>query len=691
MRCESDGTAGASGHGRRAATAARRVGPLAWVSVALGAWGGLGCGGDADAPAAVIPQVEGATPLPAVASPGEQAPVSAPPAEGSLPAQIAAFHRALAALDAADPGAAAPTADDPFGGLVKARLASLDGRLVFFADGVLTAAGERFLAIYRQVDTHGFDPEKLDVARLEAVMKAWADAREAARQGSADAAGSQPVRALVLATRGKDEAAIAEAVTASGLDDEVVERGLAAMRQTFEAEAEGRRGAARAMVAADRALLACLHRYAFEMRFGRWAHPFRADRSMEGALKRVGAELVAWLDPFFRPEGLDLDGLVASAAPAHPDYARTVEALARYRELAARHPNHLELGKEVEKLRRGRSGPAVARLAERLKQEGYYAGEVGSNFGADLEAAVIAYQQTHQIKDSGEVDKTMRQSLNKPFGERAAQLALSLQRLRESDLHQGAARFGETPMRIRVNIPAFEATIFQGRDEVRRHRVIVGNNNPDSDARTGKRGKMNQTRLFSAEMSTVVLNPTWNVPRRIKEQELDLLLMEQPDYYAKNNFEVKVMADGSEVVVQQPGAGNALGVVKFLFPNDYAIYMHDTPTRNLFSRPVRAFSHGCMRTENPVELARWLLIEVTGRLTPEKFDEVLASRKESAFALDPKIPISTDYVNTGFDAEGRLVFYSDVYGFDRDYGEGKTPYAADPEHPNTLVFTRAEP
>ena len=660
---------------------------------------GTGCDGGGEAPAAVIPLVEGGEALPSVtgaprnasADPKAAAP-ELPKAGGSLAAQVASFHRALGAGGAA-PSDAQPFPDDtPFRDVVTTRAAALEGRLLFFAEGGLTPLGERFLSLYRQVDTQGFDPVKLDVPGLEAAVKAWTEAREAAGRGLGE--GATPARKalldVILTTHGQDEAAIEAALGKAGLDEEAAGEGLEALRRRFAALGDTRRAAAEAMVAADRAMLARLVRYAFEMRFARWAHPFTADKDLATARKRVGGELGAWLERFLKADGLDLDGLLEAATPQHPDYPRTVEALARYRGLAARHATHLELGKEVEKLRRGKSGPAVSKLAERLKQEGYLDSDIGEKFDAALESAVLAYQQTHQIKDSGEVDKIMRQSLNRTFAERAAQLALSLQRLRESDLHQGEARFGESQMRIRVNLPAFEATFFTGREESRRHRVIIGNNTTEGDVRSGKRGKMNHTRLFSAEMSTVVLNPTWNVPRRIKEQELDLLLLEEPDYYAKHNFEVKVLPDGSEVVVQQPGTGNALGVVKFLFPNDYSIYMHDTPSKNLFSRPVRAFSHGCMRTENPVELARWLLIEVTGRLTTEKFDEILESRKESAFALESKIPISTDYVNTGFDPEGRLVFYSDVYGYDRDWAEGKTPYAADADHPNTLVF-KAEP
>ena len=139
-------------------------------------------------------------------------------------------------------------------------------------------------------------------------------------------------------------------------------------------------------------------------------------------------------------------------------------------------------------------------------------------------------------------------------------------------------------------------------------------------------------------------------------------------------------------MVQQPGPGNALGVVKFLFPNQFAIYMHDTPKKKLFERSVRAFSHGCMRTENPLDLARWLLVEIDKEMSNEEFDEVLEKREERHFALNPKLPISTDYVTTTIDEEGRIVFLADVYGFDRDYLEGKTPYKADKDLPMTVVF-----
>jgi peptidoglycan hydrolase-like protein with peptidoglycan-binding domain len=597
-----------------------------------------------------------------------------------LDSEAAATETALKAL------LAEPLAGDAlFAADVAARYQQSGGRPIFARDGVLSASADTLVEALLAAPAHALPAKFHDVASLEAALKAFAEARVSVeRLATSDDPTERAWWELVTGPKGKDEAAIAAGLQLGADIDgaAMVDR----IRKRSESLAKAERARAEALGKLDRLLVERLHRFAFDMRFARRAHPFRADRSDTEGLVRVRKDFDAWMAPFFTADGVDVAALIKAATPAHPDYARTIAAYAHYQQLAERFPQHLELDKDVEKLRRGKSGPAVRKLAERLKQEGYYEGELEEKFGPALEAAVIAYQQTHQLKDSGEVDRIMRQSMNRTFAERAAQLALSLQRLRESDLHQGQWRFGDTRVRGRVNIPAFEAYFFVDGQEVRRHRVVVGNNTTESDAKTGKRGKLNQTRLFSAEMATVVLNPTWNVPRRIKEQELDLLLLEEPDYYAKNNFEVKVMPDGTEMVVQQPGPGNALGLVKFLFPNEYAIYMHDTPSKKLFGRPVRAFSHGCMRTENPLDLARWMLVDLTGRLTNEKFDEVLESRTETQFALNPKIPMSTDYVTTGFDDRGRVVFYADVYGFDKDLEDGKTPYRADKEHPNTVIF-----
>lgn len=571
---------------------------------------------------------------------------------------------------------------------VKKVYAARPGRLpIMSRDGALTEDADYLVQAIEAVPTHGLDPKPYELDRLGGLLETYAKKRmeiDAARPASDSAVWKFLLAHRPAAGAKLDEASLRAKAEDAGLSDRHL-GDLSEARKQLNQMIATQRTMNSVLAELDAFLVGKLHRWVFDMRFAKKAHPFLADKTDEDGLKRVSGDLVKVMAVDLGVPGA-VQTLAESVVPRFPDYEPTRQALARYRDLATRYATHLELGKEVEKAGPGKSGDYVSKLEERLAQEGYYNGVPTGRWSDALEQAVNAYQETHQLKVTGRVEKIMRGSLNRTYAERAQMIELSLARYRESDLHQGTFRFGETPLRARVNIPAMEARFFVGTELGRKHRVIVGNNDTETDAEKGKRGKLNQTRLLTAEMATVVLNPVWNVPKRIKEQELDLLLGDEPDYYEKHNFKVEVNPDGTERVVQQPGPGNALGEVKFLFPNQFAIYMHDTPKKKLFERPVRAFSHGCMRTESPVDLARWILVEVDKEMTNEEFDAILAKREERHFALNPKIPISTDYVTTTIDEQGRIVFLADVYGFDKDYFDGKTPYKADKDFPMTIIF-----
>ncbi|MEZ4265007.1 MAG: L,D-transpeptidase family protein [Myxococcota bacterium] len=423
----------------------------------------------------------------------------------------------------------------------------------------------------------------------------------------------------------------------------------------------------------DIELLGRWFRYAYDMRFARRVHPFSADKDDATGVTRAADaiyDLTAAVD--FNKLGDALALLV----PQHPDYPKLVAGLAFYRGLAEAHEQP-ELGSRADRLRKGSKGELVAALQKRLIQEGYLEGAIDGAWGEGLTEAVRLYQETHQLKETGAMDDGTRRSMDKPYAERAGQVALALQRFRESELHQGAIRFGESELQARINIPAFEAIFFKNGEPARRHRVVVGNNTIETDESTGLRGYFNRTRMFSAEMQTVVLNPTWKVPQRIKEQELDRELLDEPDFYERHNYKVTVQPNGTEEVVQLPGPGNALGLVKFLFPNAFSIYMHDTPKKHLFARELRAFSHGCMRTKDALDLARWLLCDQQG-LEPARFDRILESREEYGIALTKKVAITIDYCTVGVHESGHMMFFSDIYRFDRDLEAGKTPYPPAP-------------
>ncbi len=212
---------------------------------------------------------------------------------------------------------------------------------------------------------------------------------------------------------------------------------------------------------------------------------------------------------------------------------------------------------------------------------------------------------------------------------------------------------------IFVNQAAFELRIIDGEDTTWRTRVIVGT--PET-----------QTTVFSDEMETVVINPYWSVPQSIIRYEMIPRLAKDHRYLDRKGFEVvnekgrivssksvNWWAHGDNIpfaVRQPPGANNALGRVKFLFPNSHSIYMHDTPAKELFAEPVRAFSHGCVRVENPRELA-----EHTLGWDRKRIDNMIATSQNRGISLDKHIPVHLQYFTAWPDESGKIVFYSDVY------------------------------
>ncbi|MCB9729859.1 MAG: L,D-transpeptidase family protein [Deltaproteobacteria bacterium] len=561
---------------------------------------------------------------------------------------------------------------------LRGRLYEARGYALLFSDGeTVRPQATALLEALDGLESQGLDPEPyrrealresvaaVDRARAayDAVVAAPLDARDTALWDVAE---------RTRKSMAADVRVIEAALASTELSDEDLPRVVdaeARLDRIFEAR-EALNGSLRDL---DIALLGRWFRYAYDMRFARRVHPFSADKDDAAGVTRTADalyELTAAVD-------FDhLDEALAALVPQHPDYPKLVAGLAFYRGLAEA-GDQPELGSRADRLRKGSKGPLVEALQKRLVQEGYLEGEPDGHYGDALVEAVRFYQETHQLKETGAMDDGTRRSMDKPYAERAAQVVLALQRFRESDLHQGPIRFGESELQARINIPGFEAVFFRNGEPVRRHQVVVGNNAIETDEATGLRGYFNRTRMFSAEMQTVVLNPTWKVPPRIKEQELDRELLEQPDFYERHNYKVTVLPNGTEEVVQLPGPDNALGLVKFLFPNDFSIYMHDTPKKHLFGRELRAFSHGCMRTKDALDLARWLLCDVQG-LEPARFDRILESREEYGIALTKKVAITIDYSTVGVHSSGKLMFYADIYRFDRDLEAGKTPYPPAP-------------
>jgi murein L,D-transpeptidase YcbB/YkuD len=273
-----------------------------------------------------------------------------------------------------------------------------------------------------------------------------------------------------------------------------------------------------------------------------------------------------------------------------------------------------------------------------------------------LSAALKAFQASRKLKQSGRLDKATVEALNTRSDQRNIQkLVMNMERMRWLPRDLGARH-------IFVNQASFELRIIDDGSITWTTKVIVGK----ADT---------QTSVFSDEMETVVLNPYWGVPKSIIKYEMMPYLVNDPSYLDRKGFEVvnsrgdvvssssvDWWAHGDKIpydVRQPPGDDNALGNIKFLFPNSHDIYMHDTPTKNLFTEKSRAFSHGCVRVEDPRKLAEYVL-----GWDRAQIDDMIASGMNQDVRLPAHIPVHLNYFTAWPDGSGKIAYHPDVYNRD---------------------------
>lgn len=287
--------------------------------------------------------------------------------------------------------------------------------------------------------------------------------------------------------------------------------------------------------------------------------------------------------------------------------------------------------------------PDVAELRRRLVQSADLpAAELdGTEMDERLTEAVRAFQKRHGLVADGVVGARTLMALNAPVAGQIEQVRVNLARKLEDR--------SRLPRYVEVNVPGFELRLVERGKVVLRSRVIVGD-------------EEKPTPIFDDRIRYIELNPSWYVPTSITPELLDKE-RKRPGYLTKNGFYWRASAeDGSGRLVQRPGPENALGRIKFLFPNHHSVYLHDTPQRGLFSRSERSLSHGCVRVEKPIELALALL----GRegWDAGKLDAAFATEKTRRIELAESVPIFLDYRTALVDESGRLHIYPDLYGHD---------------------------
>ncbi|HEY8159579.1 MAG TPA: L,D-transpeptidase family protein [Methylobacter sp.] len=363
--------------------------------------------------------------------------------------------------------------------------------------------------------------------------------------------------------------------------------------------------------------------------------------------------------------------LPQSVEPKFKQYQKLKQALAHYRELAATVP---PFKLSIEKtLRPGESHPQIAELRRFLITIGDLpddkatgSAEKSSLYTDAIAAGVKRFQKRHGLTADGQIGKGSAAVLSVHLSQRVTQIELAMERLRWLPEFNGGAS-------VIVNIPAFQLWALDAIDQpdanIINMKVVVGN------------ALKTQTPVLMAEMHFIDFMPYWNVPYSIIKNEILPKLIQNGNYLEKENMEmVSVFRDGAKPtglnletmnllkegklrIRQRPGGKNALGRVKFIFPNKEDVYLHDTPANALFSKSRRDFSHGCVRVENPQKLAEFALKD-QDNWNPETIQLAMSTPKMQRVILKKPIPVLFFYTTAFFDQFDNLEFYLDIYGHD---------------------------
>jgi murein L,D-transpeptidase YcbB/YkuD len=394
----------------------------------------------------------------------------------------------------------------------------------------------------------------------------------------------------------------------------------------------------------------------------------------EWYVKSQKADVVAVLQTVL--DSKDVKKALENVTPHHEGYVRLRRVLADYGGIAERGGWGKLVGRQ--NIAKGDSGETVLALRNRLIHSGDFASKASPEsdlFDDELENAVRKFQGTHGLAQDGVVGPATSEALNVSVEERIRQIEVNMERWR------WLPQTLETRY-LFVNIANFELGVMEESRRVMRMRAIVGK-------------PYRRTPAFDAKMTYLVLNPYWNVPTDIARKEMVPLIRKDPEYLHKNSIRVFLGRDSDRKEVnpadvdwthfasgnfpyffrQDAGPKNALGSIKFMFPNKFNVYIHDTPQKDLFNRTVRQFSHGCIRIEKAPELAEYLLAK-DPRWTRETILEALDDSVDRAVKIPDPIEVYILYWTAWVDEDGTVQFRNDIYGRDKplaDALEEKAP------------------
>jgi murein L,D-transpeptidase YcbB/YkuD len=295
-------------------------------------------------------------------------------------------------------------------------------------------------------------------------------------------------------------------------------------------------------------------------------------------------------------------------------------------------------------LKAGMSAPEIVLIKKRLFLTGDMpAPDTTSVYDSALVAGVKHFQQRYGYTPTGTINASVLKDLNVPAIHKVKQLLINMERMRWMPSRPSGNL-------VIVNIPEFKLHMYDGQTKAFEMNVVVG-----------KEG--HNTVLFTGDLSLVVFSPYWNVPPSIVKSEILPGINRNSNYLARHHME-NIGSSASPVIRQTPGPWNSLGLVKFLFPNSFNIYFHDTNAKGLFSQDKRAYSHGCIRLSDPKKMAQYVLRN-DPEWTSEKIDKAMHSGKEKYVKLKVPIPVFISYYTAWVDDNGKVNFRDDIYKHDK--------------------------
>lgn len=328
--------------------------------------------------------------------------------------------------------------------------------------------------------------------------------------------------------------------------------------------------------------------------------------------------------------------------PVYRQYALLKTFLKKYRDLSLQSwPTLLD---SLRPLRPGDNARVIAQIRLRLFKLGDHNGDtLSTRYDQELIEALEHFQQRHGLKEDGLLGPDTFVQLNVPLAQRIKQIIVNMERYRWLPV-------GSDADYLAVNIPEYKLHVYRGDSLLWSCNVVVGQS-------------WSKTTVFFGNLKQIVFSPYWNLPESIVKKEVLPGMQKSPDYLAEHDMEIRAYNGKIPVVRQRPGKRNSLGLVKFIFPNSYSIYMHDTPSKSLFGETDRAFSHGCIRVMEPVKLAEFLLGNQKN-WNKERIVGAMNLGRERYVALTRQVPVYIAYLTAFCDRGNVLNFRNDIYNLD---------------------------